>query len=182
MRLTDIGRDVGLVDDSRYEQFTKKRSALERLLQFLNTHHAAPSAAVNAKLDAMGVAPLRTGVSYTELLRRNGMTYGRLAELVELPEAGKVVAEQAEIHAKYEGYIVKQQQAVEKALKLENKKIPADFDYKKLKELSGEATEKLLQIKPDSVGQAARISGVSPADIGVLLIALAARSRQEGNS
>ena len=81
------------------------------------------------------------------------MTYGRLAELVELPEASKVVAEQAEIHAKYEGYIVKQQQAVEKALKLENKKIPADFDYKKLKELSGEATEKLLQIKPDSVGQ-----------------------------
>jgi tRNA uridine 5-carboxymethylaminomethyl modification enzyme len=182
LRLTDIGREVGLVDDRRYEQFTKKRSDLERLLQFLDTHHAAPSAAVNAQLETMGVTPLRTGVSYTELLRRNGMTYERLAALVELPAVSKVVAEQAEIHAKYAGYIVKQQQAVEKALKLENKKIPAGFDYKKLKELSGEATEKLLQVKPDSVGQAARISGVSPADIGVLLIALAAHSRQEAKA
>jgi tRNA uridine 5-carboxymethylaminomethyl modification enzyme len=96
-----------------------------------------------------------------------------------LPEVNKVVAEQAEIHAKYEGYIAKQKLAVERALKLENKKIPENFDYKNLKELSGEAMEKLMKVKPDSVGQAARISGVSPADVGVLLIALEVKRRRE---
>jgi tRNA uridine 5-carboxymethylaminomethyl modification enzyme len=127
----------------------------------------------------MDVAPLRTGVSYMELLRRGGMTYERLASLFTLPEVNKVVAEQAEIHAKYEGYIAKQKLAVERALKLENKKIPENFDYKNLKELSGEAMEKLMKVKPDSVGQAARISGVSPADVGVLLIALEVKRRRE---
>ena len=90
-----------------------------------------------------------------------------------------VVAEQAEIHAKYEGYINKQKADVARALKLENKKIPTDFGYRELKELSSEALEKLERVKPVSLGQAARISGVSPADVSVLMIALEARRRSE---
>lgn len=89
------------------------------------------------------------------------------------------VAEQAEIHAKYEGYIVKQRQEVERALKLENKKIPADIDYHAIKELSAEAAEKLAKVQPSSIGQASRISGVSPADINVLMIALEVKRRKE---
>ena len=179
LRLTDIGREIGLVNDERYAKFTQKRSDLERILHYLADTHTAPTPELNAKLMAMDVAPLRTGVSYMELLRRGGMTYERLASLFSLPEVNKVVAEQAEIHAKYEGYIAKQKLAVERALKLENKKIPENFNYKNLKELSGEAMEKLMKVKPDSVGQAARISGVSPADVGVLLIALEVKRRRE---
>ena len=180
LRLTDLGRQIGLVSDERFEKFTKKRTELERLWQFLNSHRASPSSDVNDRLSKAGVPPLRKGVSYVELLRRNGMTYAKLADLFSLPAVPKVVSEQAEIQAKYAGYIVKQNAAVERALQLENKLIPSQFDYAGLSELSGEAREKLIKVRPHSVGQASRISGVSPADIGVLLIALEAHRRGEG--
>jgi tRNA uridine 5-carboxymethylaminomethyl modification enzyme len=179
LRLTELGRQVGLVDDQRYEQFTSKRSELERLLAFLNTNRLGPTEENNGRLVQAGALPLRTASTYLDLLKRPGMNYQVLKSLFPVPEVSPVVAEQAEIHAKYEGYINKQKADVARALKLENKKIPTDFGYRELKELSSEALEKLERVKPVSLGQAARISGVSPADVSVLMIALEARRRSE---
>ena len=179
LRLTEKGRQVGLVDDARYAAFTAKRSLLERTLQTLGSTHLPPNAEVTAKLTALGTAPLRSGLSLLDLLRRSEMSYAKLQQAFALPELPNVVAEQVEIFAKYEGYIKKQQQEVARALKLENKKIPADVDYLAIKELSREAAEKLAKVQPTSIGQAARISGVSPADVSVLMIVLEARRRKE---
>lgn len=179
LRLTELGRQLGLVDDSRYEKFCTKRSALERTLSELGKINISPNEENNAKLMAMGSTPLRSGISLLDLLRRKEVTYNKLQQAFELPELDSQTAEQVEIHAKYEGYIVKQRQEVERALKLENKKIPADIDYHEIKELSAEAAEKLDKVKPTSIGQASRISGVSPADINVLMIALEVKRRKE---
>lgn len=179
LRLTELGRQLGLVDDSRYENFCTKRSALERTLSELGKINISPNEENNAKLTAMGSTPLRSGISLLDLLRRKEVTYNKLQQAFELPELDSQTAEQVEIHAKYEGYIVKQRQEVERALKLENKKIPADIDYHEIKELSAEAAEKLDKVKPTSIGQASRISGVSPADINVLMIALEVKRRKE---
>lgn len=179
LRLTELGRQLGLVDDSRYEKFCTKRSALERTLSELGKINISPNEENNAKLTAMGSTPLRSGISLLDLLRRKEVTYNKLQQAFELPELDSQTAEQIEIHAKYEGYIVKQRQEVERALKLENKKIPADIDYHEIKELSAEAAEKLNKVKPTSIGQASRISGVSPADINVLMIALEVKRRKE---
>lgn len=179
LRLTELGRQLGLVDDSRYEKFCTKRSALERTLSELGKINISPNEENNAKLTAMGSTPLRSGISLLDLLRRKEVTYNKLQQAFELPELDSQTAEQVEIHAKYEGYIVKQRQEVERALKLENKKIPADIDYHEIKELSAEAVEKLDKVKPTSIGQASRISGVSPADINVLMIALEVKRRKE---
>lgn len=179
LRLTELGRQLGLVDDSRYEKFCTKRSALERTLSELGKINIAPNEENNAKLTAMGSTPLRSGISLLDLLRRKEITYNKLQQAFELPVLDSQTAEQVEIHAKYEGYIVKQRQEVERALKLENKKIPTDIDYHEIKELSAEAAEKLDKVRPASIGQASRISGVSPADINVLMIALEVKRRKE---
>lgn len=172
LRLTDIGRDLGLVDDERYEKFTAKRNGLERALERLRFVKIAPHEEENAKLVAMGATPLREGTSALELLRRREISYANLQQAFGLPKLEPSVAEQVEVHVKYAGYIEKQKMEVERALKLENKAIPADFDYHSVKEISSEAIEKLTKVKPANIGQAARISGVSPADINVLMIAL----------
>lgn len=172
LRLTDIGRDLGLVDDERYEKFTAKRNGLERALERLRFVKIAPHEEENAKLMAMGTTPLREGTSALELLRRREISYANLQQAFGLPKLEPSVAEQVEVHVKYAGYIEKQKMEVERALKLENKAIPADFDYHSVKEISSEAIEKLTKVKPANIGQAARISGVSPADINVLMIAL----------
>lgn len=179
LRLTELGRQIGLVDDYRYERFTKKRSAVERNIAELSGMNISPSAENNAKLSLMGTTPLRTGINLLDLLRRKEVTYNHLQEAFALPEVDRTVAEQVEIFAKYEGYIAKQRQEVERALKLENKRLPDDFDYRSIKELSTEAAEKLCKVKPTSLGQASRISGVSPADISVLMIALELKRRKE---
>ena len=179
LRLTEKGRALGLVDDYRYGKFTEKRTALERTIAQLSGISISPSEENNAKLLAMGTVPLRTGSNLLELLRRKEITYAKLQEAFALPVLHEQVAEQVEIHAKYEGYIAKQYQEVERALKLENKKIPGDIDYRAIKELSSEAAEKLDKVRPASIGQASRISGVSPADINVLSIALELKRRKE---
>ena len=179
LRLTEKGRALGLVDDYRYGRFTEKRTSLERTLQELNKLSIAPNAENNAKLAAMGTAPLRSGTKVFELLRRKEVTYSKLQDAFDLPEVSAPVAEQTEIFAKYEGYITKQRQEVERALKLENKKIPDGLDYRAIKELSSEAAEKLEKVRPSSIGQASRISGVSPADVNVLMIALEVKRRKE---
>ncbi|MEE3381844.1 MAG: tRNA uridine-5-carboxymethylaminomethyl(34) synthesis enzyme MnmG [Succiniclasticum sp.] len=179
LRLTQKGRDIGLVTDARWDKFTEKRSAIERTMHYLETTFVNPTEENNEKLRRLGTVPLKTGITMATLLKRSGLTYAKLKDCFDLPDVSPVVQEQAEIQCKYEGYIKKQQQAVEKALHLESKRIPADMDYASLKELSGEAREKLQKVRPDSLGQASRISGVSPADVGVLMIALETRRRQE---
>ena len=179
LRLTETGRSVGLVDDERWEKFTAKRSELERTMQYLTTTFVSPTEETNAKLRQSGSVPLKKGETLATLLKRQELSYTKLEETFALPKVSQVVREQVEIQCKYEGYITKQKQAVEKALRLENKLLPADMDYHSLKELSSEAAEKLSKIRPDSLGQASRISGVSPADIGVLMIALEVRRREE---
>lgn len=179
LRLTEKGRAIGLVDDKRYDIFTEKRSALERTVSELGKQNISPSAENNAKLEAMGTAPLRSGSNLLDLLRRKEVTYSKLQQAFDLPELAPQVAEQAEIFAKYEGYITKQRQEVERFMKLENKRLPDDIDYRAIKELSSEAAEKLDKVRPANIGQASRISGVSPADISVLMIALELKRRKE---
>ena len=179
LRLTEKGREIGLVDDYRYERFTSKRSGLERAIAVLSKQSISPNEENNAKLMAMGTTPLRSGTNMLELLRRKEINYAKLADAFGLEELPEQVAEQVEVHAKYEGYIVKQRQEVERALKLENKRIPEDVDYHAIKELSAEAAEKLDKVRPTSIGQASRISGVSPADVNVLMIALELKRRKE---
>lgn len=179
LRLTEKGRSIGLVNDERYEKFTSKRTLLERIIHQLSTSNVAPNAETEQKIKNIGTAPVRPGMTLLDLLRRGDVTYKKLAAEFALPELPEVIAEQAEIFAKYEGYINKQKQEVERALKLENKLIPQDIDYHAIKELSSEAAEKLAKIKPVSIGQASRISGVSPADINVLMIVLEVKRRRE---
>lgn len=179
LRLTEKGRAIGLVDDKRYGIFTEKRTALERTVSELGKQNISPSAENNAKLEAMGTVPLRSGSSLLDLLRRKEVTYSKLQQAFDLPELAPQVAEQAEIFAKYEGYITKQRQEVERFMKLENKRLPDDIDYRAIKELSSEAAEKLDKVRPANIGQASRISGVSPADISVLMIALELKRRKE---
>lgn len=179
LRLTEKGHSIGLVNDERYEKFTAKRTLLERIIHQLSTSNVAPNAETEQKIKNICTAPVRPGMTLLDLLRRGDVTYKKLAAEFALPELPEVVAEQAEIFAKYEGYINKQKQEVERALKLENKLIPQDIDYHAIKEISSEAAEKLAKIKPVSIGQASRISGVSPADINVLMIVLEVKRRRE---
>lgn len=181
LRLTEKGRELGLVTDARYEAFTEKRTLLERVLYTLGHTNLSPTEEVQNKLKALQSSPLRSGISLLELLRRSEMNYEKLANAFALEKLPAVVAEQVEINAKYEGYIAKQRQEVERALKLENKLIPEDINYNLIKELSIEAMEKLEQVRPTSIGQAARISGVSPADVSVLMIYMEATRRRESN-
>ena len=179
LRLTEKGRQVGLVGDERYEKFTAKRTLLERTIHQLGATNVPPNAETEQKLQNIGTAPVRPGMTLLDLLRRGEVTYDKLAAEFNLPELPEVVAEQTEIFAKYEGYINKQKQEDERALKLENKLIPQNIDYHAIKELSSEAAEKLDKIRPVSIGQASRISGVSPADINVLMIVLEVKRRKE---
>lgn len=178
LRLTERGRRLGLVSDERYSRFTVKRDAVERILAHLAATAVTPTADVQEKLRAMGSAPLRTGSSLYDLLRRTEVDYRMLVEHFSAPEAPGTVREQVEIAVKYEGYIRKQTEQVERAAKLEAKVIPGNIDYDLIGGLAREARQKLSKIRPVSVGQAARISGVSPADISILLVFLEQYRRQ----
>ncbi len=172
LRLTQKGRDIGLVTDARYGAFTTKRGLLERTLDTLSKENISPNEENQGKITAMGSVPLKSSVSLEELLRRKEITYAKMAEAFNLPGLPKEVAEQAEIQVKYQGYITKQRQEVARSLKLESKLLPENINYSAIKELSNEAKEKLERIRPVSIGQASRISGVSPADVSILMIQL----------
>ena len=178
IRLTEIGRKIGLVQDDRWERFTAKKAAIAEMTEYLKTRKVSPTAETQEKLRALGSAELRSGQPMYDLLRRPELTYAMLEEAFELPPVAKEVGMQIEIEAKYDGYIQKQLEQVEKARKLEEKLLPDTLDYMKLDGLRQEAQQKLSDIRPRSVGQASRISGVSPADITVLLIYLEKQRRQ----
>ena len=173
MRLTPLGHEIGLISDERYAKFLEKKRLCAEETERLENTTVKMSPELNEMLEAHGTAPLNEGIRASELLRRPQISYADLAPFdtgrKPLPEA---VVEQVEIGIKYEGYIKKQLAQVEQMHRLEEKKIPEDIDYKSIHGLRLEAAEKLDRIRPMNIGQAGRISGVSPADISVLLIYL----------
>ena len=173
LRLTEIGHKIGLISDERYQKFLEKKDAIEKEVERVNNTIIKPSKANNEFLVACGTSEISTGVKLSELLKRTELTYDLLKEIdKDRPELDKQVAEEVEIMVKYEGYINMQKKQVEGFKKLEKKLLSEDIDYSKIKGLRLEARQKLNKIKPYSIGQASRISGVSPADISVLLIYL----------
>ncbi|WP_371365057.1 tRNA uridine 5-carboxymethylaminomethyl modification enzyme MnmG [Sporomusa rhizae] len=179
LRLTEKGREIGLVNDERYERFAHKRDAIQKVLEQLKNTQITPVPEVQEKLAVLGTAELRTGITLYDLLRRTEINYETLRSQFDLPEIPSLVREQIEIAVKYDGYIQKQIEQVERSAKLEAKRLPEDIDYGQINGLALEARQKLNKIRPLSVGQAARISGVSPADISILMVYLEQRRRQE---
>lgn len=177
LRLTEMGRRVGLVSDERYARFQAKKKGIAEAMRMLQQTKLNPAQETLAKLAAAHTSPIRTTTSLYELLRRTEVTYADLQEPFELPELGKEVREQVEISIRYEGYIKKQLEQVAHMEKLEAKLLPDTIDYQEVPNLRDEAREKLALIRPLSVGQASRISGVSPADISVLLVYLEQQRR-----
>ncbi len=174
LRLTDIGREIGLISDERYAHFTEKREQIENEIKRVKKINLAPSEQVNAVLEANNSAPLTTGIKMADVIKRPEMDYDKLAPAdPERPKLSDEVREQVNIQIKYEGYIDRQLKQVEQFKKLEAKKIPADIDYSQVMGLRIEARQKLEAVRPVSIGQAGRISGVSPADVNMLLVHLA---------
>ena len=181
LRLTEIGHEIGLISDERYEKFLLKKDKIEKEISRLNNTIVKPNDKVNAFLEKYNSSNITTGVKMADLLKRTELDYYKLSEIdEERPDVDRNVAEEVNIAVKYEGYIKLEEAQVEKFKKLENKKLEEDINYEEIKGLRLEARQKLNKIKPISVGQASRISGVSPADISVLLIYLETRKR--GNS
>ena len=171
MRLTPLGREIGLISDERWQKFLKKRELRDAELERAKNASIRMSEELDAMLTEKGTAPLTEGTRLSELLKRPQITYADLAPFdPNRPELPEDVIEQVEIEIKYEGYIRKQLAQVEQMHRLEEKKIPEDIDYKAIHGLRLEAIEKLNRVRPMNIGQASRISGVSPADVSVLLI------------
>lgn len=171
LRLTPIGYKVGLISEERYQRFLAKKQMIADELERLRTTNVGTTEKVQSLLEKYQSTPLRSGTSLAELVKRPELTYESLAEIdPNRPGLPADVIEQVNINLKYEGYISRQQKQVEQYKKLENKKIPDDIDYDKIQSLRIEARQKLNKVRPQSIGQASRISGVSPADISVLLI------------
>ena len=176
-RLTPIGRAVGLVGDDQYERFTNKISLVNAEIKRINETNIAPTEEVNSFLSEHNSTPISTGIKLAELLRRPELDYNLLAAIdKERPALPTSVTLSVGVEIKYEGYIRREMREAERQRKLDQKKIPANIDYSKITGLRLEAIEKLEKIKPDSIGQASRISGVNPADISVLLIYLSSAS------
>ena len=171
LRLTEIGHRVGLISDDRYNKFLVKKENIEKEVKRLNEEIVKPTEKVNNFLEKYNSSKISTGVKMSDLLKRTELDYNKLDEIDEnRPNLSKEEKEEINIMVKYEGYIKLEESQVEKFKKLENKKLDENIDYEKIKGLRLEARQKLNKIKPLSVGQASRISGVSPADISVLLI------------
>ena len=179
MRLTPIGRRVGLVTDTRWDRFLQKKAAIEDALAALHAAVLTPSTAQNAALEEAGIAPIHSACTAYDLLKRTEVHYEQLRlALPDLPVLTKEVQTQVEIQSRYEGYIKKQMEQVAHMEKLEAKRIPEAIDYNDVPSLRDEAREKLAKIRPASLGQASRISGVSPADISVLMVWMEQQRRQ----
>ena len=174
LRLTDIGHEIGLISEERYARFNEKRAQIEAEIKRVKKINLAPTAEVNAVLEANNSAPLSTGIKMADVIKRPEMDYDKLAPAdPERPALSDEVREQVNIQIKYEGYIDRQLKQVEQFKKLEAKKIPADIDYSLVQGLRIEARQKLEAVRPVNIGQAGRISGVSPADVNMLLVHLA---------
>ena len=177
LRLTEIGHEIGLISDERYQKFIDKKHNIENEIKRLKALTVRPEEKVNDLLKKAGTSPLSTGTKMAELLKRTEINYDMLKEIdTNRPELSIQEKEEVEIQIKYEGYIKLQEAQVEKFKKLETKLLPQDIDYETLKGISLEGRQKLNKFKPRSIGQASRISGVSPADVSVLLVYLQQRN------
>lgn len=173
LRLTEIGHKIGLISDERYEKFLIKKQNIEKEIDRLKQTVIKPTAEVNKFLEENGSSKISTGVKLSDLLKRTELNYEKTAKIDEnRPELTYQEKKEVEIQVKYEGYIKMEEMQVEKFKSLEDKKIPENTDFSKIEGLRLEARQKLNKVRPVSVGQASRISGVSPADISVLLIYL----------
>jgi tRNA uridine 5-carboxymethylaminomethyl modification enzyme len=173
LRLTEIGHKIGLIPEERYERFSLKKKLIEQERRYCAATTIKPSEQAEKLLASKGATQLREPMKADRLLKRPELSYQDVAVL--LPEHGEVpaeVGEQVEIQVKYEGYISKQLQQVEKMRRMEKKKIPQDLDYSKIDGIATEARQKLAKVRPISVGQASRVSGVNPSDIAILLVYL----------
>ena len=180
MRLTDIGRRIGLIDERRYSAFEAKRKAIEEEKERLRTTYLPPSDKLHEILARCGSTMTQSGISLQDLLKRPEIHYADLAEVDEKrPELSPDVIFAVEVDIKYEGYLALEEERIRKFAAMENKKLPPDIPYDQIEGLRLEARSKLASRKPMSLGQASRISGVSPADIAVLLVYLEAKKREE---
>ena len=178
-RLTPLGRELGLISDRRWEKFQRKQEQKQAELKRVQKTTLPPSQELNRILVSRGTSPLTTGAKLADLLKRPQITYEELAPVdKDRPQYSTAVFEAVEIELKYEGYIKRQRADIEEARRLERKRLPQDVDYSAIQGLRLEAGEKLNKVKPENIGQAGRISGVSPADISVLLIWLASKERE----
>lgn len=182
LRLTEKGRQVGLVSDERYARFVKRRDSIKNTIELLSEIRIHPNKETLAKMQEFELGSIHNTVTAADLLKRKEISYDDLKHIVELPEISEDVKKQVEITLVYEGYIKKQLEQVERMEKLEEKLLPEDINYDEVSSLRDEAREKLNGIRPISIGQASRISGVSPADISVLLVYLEQYRRQEENA
>jgi tRNA uridine 5-carboxymethylaminomethyl modification enzyme len=179
LRLAEIGRGLGLVDQEAVERVRENRTATEKEITRLRKTVLKPTEAVNRLLAARQAPAIKTSAFLEQLLKRAELSYADIQALSPAPEPiTDVVARQVEIEIKYEGYIARQQKEIEKFRDLEKKKIPADFDYATVPGLSGELKEKLATIRPASLGQASRLDGITPAALSVLMVALKARAQE----
>jgi len=173
LRLTPIGHKIGLIPEERYQRFMAKKEQIEQELHRLKTTKVRPEPHVQAILEEAGTVLLNNAVDLLTLLKRPEINYSHIEGMIPLPaELSDEVKEQAEIQVKYAGYIEKQLAQVERLKKMEKKKIPDDIIYEDIHGIATEAKQKLAKIRPISIGQASRISGVTPADISILLVYL----------
>lgn len=172
VRFTPLGYELGLISEERYAAFLNKQNLIEAEVERLNRTVIGGTPEVNEKLMALGTTPLRHGVTLADLLRRPELSYGDLVHFTDLPPLSRSIGEQVEINVKYAGYLSRQEAAIERFERMEKKLLPPDFPYQELKGLSREAVNRLSEVRPSSVGQASRVSGVTPADISVLLVHL----------
>ena len=180
LRLTPIGHEVGLISEERYAKFEQKRENIEKEIERLKKLTVKPNKEVNEMLKNAGTSELTTGTKMAELLKRTEINYNMLEKIdQERPKLTKQEQEEVEIQIKYEGYIKLQEAQVEKFKKLEAKLLDENLDYEKIKGISLEGRQKLNKFKPHSIGQASRISGVSPADISVLLVYLQQKNKSK---
>ena len=180
LRLTEKGHSIGLVGEERYARFLERKKKYEEAMDYIRTQRFTPKEEINQALESMGTAPLTTGTGADQILKRPEMTYRKMMEMLGCPAFDEEAVEEMEITVKYEGYIARQEAAVRKAARMENEKLPLDMDYLSLDGISTEARQKMDKIRPLSLGQAARIPGVSPADISVLMVYVKQRKGKKG--
>lgn len=180
LRLTEKGHRIGLVGEERYARFLERKKKYEEAMDYIRTQRFTPKEEINRALESMGTAPLTTGTGADQILKRPEMTYRKMMETLGCPSFDEEAVEEMEITVKYEGYIARQEAAVRKAARMENEKLPPDMDYLSLDGISTEARQKMDKIRPLSLGQAARIPGVSPADISVLMVYVKQRKGKKG--
>lgn len=178
-RLMKYGHDVGLINDEVYDEYLAKMKGIFDEIERLDTIRFTPKHEINDLLEQYNSARLTEGISAKELIKRPELTYDMILPFVEGPELSEEQRRRVTILIKYKGYIDKAKRQAEKQTKMEEKKIPSDIDYDQVKNLALEARQKLNKIRPLTIGQASRISGINPADISVLLIYLKQKYNEE---